>query len=194
MTVQILEDTHAVLSLRKLCEEHGHSYEWAGGQKPQLTKNGKMVLCNTENFVPIVVQGLSTGSSSSSASSSSTSSPQDTSDGISPSPAIQRSDDTHTQASRNRGEPTKTRTTVKHRVIECDISQSGYRSSQKILKMQKCQHEGTHPHTLLKIQIRNVLLKWSQRSTVLKLISRKTEIAKSARQPRLRGALAGSFR
>ena len=123
---------------------------------------------------------------------SSTSLPQDTSDGISPSPAIQRSDDIHTQASRNRGEPTKTRTTVKHRVIECDISQSGYRSSQKILKMQKCQHEGTHPHTLLKIQIRNVLLKWSQRKTVFTLTSRKTEIAKSARQPRLRGPLAGS--
>ena len=128
VTVQILEDTPAVLSLRKLCEEHGC------GQKPQLTKYGKMVLCNTENIVPIVLPGLSTGSSSSSASSSSTSSPQDTSGGISPGPAIQRSDDTHAQASRNRGEPTKTktRTTVKHRVIECAISQIGYRSSQKI--------------------------------------------------------------
>ena len=34
VTVQIPKDTPAVLSLRKLCEEHGYSYEWAGGQKP----------------------------------------------------------------------------------------------------------------------------------------------------------------
>ena len=34
----------------------------------------------------------------------------------------------------------KTWTTVKHRVIECEISEFGWRSSQKILKIQKCQH------------------------------------------------------
>ena len=33
VTVQILEDTLAVLSLGKLSEEHGYSYEWASGQK-----------------------------------------------------------------------------------------------------------------------------------------------------------------
>ena len=44
---------------------------------------------------------------------------------------------------------TKTRTTVKHRVIECETSQIGWRSSQKISKMQKCQRKGTHPQTLL---------------------------------------------
>ena len=41
VTVQIREDTPAVLSLGKLCEDHGYSYEWTSGQKPQLTKNGK---------------------------------------------------------------------------------------------------------------------------------------------------------
>ena len=80
VTVQILEDTPAVLSLRKLCEEHGYSYGWASGQKPQLTQNGKRILCNTENFAPIVIPGLSTGSSSSTASTSSTSLLQGTSD------------------------------------------------------------------------------------------------------------------
>ena len=39
-------------------------------EKPQLTRNGKIILCSTENFVPTVVPGLATGSSSSSASSS----------------------------------------------------------------------------------------------------------------------------
>ena len=36
VTVQILDDTFAVLSLGKLCEEHGYSCEWASGQKPHL--------------------------------------------------------------------------------------------------------------------------------------------------------------
>ena len=101
VTVQILEDMPAVLSLGEFCEEHDCSYEWANGQKPQLTKNGKIIVCNTANFVPIVVSGLSTVSS--------TSSPKDSSGGISPSPAIQRSDDTHAQSSRNQGDPTKTK-------------------------------------------------------------------------------------
>ena len=41
VTVQLLEDTPAVPSLGKLCEEHGYSYEWVSGQKPRLTKKGK---------------------------------------------------------------------------------------------------------------------------------------------------------
>ena len=36
------------------------------GQKPHLIKDGIRIQCNTENFVPIVVPGLSTSSSSSS--------------------------------------------------------------------------------------------------------------------------------
>ena len=38
LTVKILEDTPAVLSLGKLCEDHGYSDEWTKGQKPCLTK------------------------------------------------------------------------------------------------------------------------------------------------------------
>ena len=38
MIVQLLEATPAVRSLRKLCEDHGYSYEWVRGQKPRLTK------------------------------------------------------------------------------------------------------------------------------------------------------------
>ena len=36
LTMKVLEDTPAVLSLGKLCDEHGHSYEWINGQKPLL--------------------------------------------------------------------------------------------------------------------------------------------------------------
>ena len=31
VTVQLLEDTPAVLSLGKFCEEHGYTYGWANG-------------------------------------------------------------------------------------------------------------------------------------------------------------------
>ena len=62
--MKVLENTPAVLSLEKLCDENGYSYEWINGQNPHLIKNGIRIQCNTENFVPIVVPGLSTSSSS----------------------------------------------------------------------------------------------------------------------------------
>ena len=43
----------------------------SNGQNPHLIKNGIRIQCNTENFVPIVVPGLSTSSSSSLLSSTS---------------------------------------------------------------------------------------------------------------------------
>ena len=66
LTMKVLENTPAVLSLGKLCDENGYSYEWINVQKPHLIRNGIRIQCNTENFVPIVVPGLSTSSSSSS--------------------------------------------------------------------------------------------------------------------------------
>ena len=68
LTVKVLENMPAVLSLGKLCDENGYSYEWINGQKPHLIKNGIRIICNTENFVPIVVPGLSSSSSMSSSS------------------------------------------------------------------------------------------------------------------------------
>ena len=90
LTMKVLENTPAVLSLGKLCDENGYSYEWINGRKPHLIKNGIRMICKTENFVPIVGPGLSSSSSgslstsktplkheshSSSSSSSSSSSP-----------------------------------------------------------------------------------------------------------------------
>ena len=71
LTMKVLENTPAVLSLGKLCDEHGYSYEWINGLKPHLIKNGIRIQCNSENFVPIVVPGLSTSSCSSLPSSTS---------------------------------------------------------------------------------------------------------------------------
>ena len=69
LTMKVLENTPAVLSLGKLCDENGYSYEWINGQKPHLIKDGIRIICNTENFVPIVVPGLSSSSSRSSSTS-----------------------------------------------------------------------------------------------------------------------------
>ena len=38
VTVQSLDETPAVLSLGKLCSEHGYSNEWINGETPRLTK------------------------------------------------------------------------------------------------------------------------------------------------------------
>ena len=69
LTMKVLDNTPAVLSLGKLCDENGYCYEWINGQKPHLIKDGIRIICNTENFVPIVVPGLSSSSSASSSTS-----------------------------------------------------------------------------------------------------------------------------
>ena len=46
--------------------KNGYSYEWINGQKPLLIEDGIRIICNTENFVPIVVPGLTSSSSASS--------------------------------------------------------------------------------------------------------------------------------
>ena len=69
LTMKVLDNTPAVLSLGKLCDENGYSYEWINGSKPHPIKNGIRIPCNTENFVPVVVPGLSSSSSGSSSTS-----------------------------------------------------------------------------------------------------------------------------
>ena len=87
LTMKVLENTPAVLSLGKLCDENGYSYEWINGQKPHLIQNGIRIICNTENFVPIVVPGLS-HSSSGSSSTSKTPSRQESHASSSSSPSV----------------------------------------------------------------------------------------------------------
>ena len=43
VTVQLPEETPAVLSPGKLWKDHGYSHEWVSGQGPRLTKNGKIL-------------------------------------------------------------------------------------------------------------------------------------------------------
>ena len=193
VTVQLLDETPAVLSQGKLCEDHGYSNEWISGQKPRLTKEEKTIVCKTDNFVPLVVPGLSTSSGS---LSSSPSPPQDslsTSSSTSPSPDQERSDelaprDWYRSSSKKTTTKIKRRMTVEMRTTVSEIFLNGWRSSQIIWRTQKCMH----PHTFLRTQIRNVTRKWYQYqgSTVLALTSQKTEIAKSACEPKAQGLLA----
>ena len=69
LAMNVLENTPAVLSLGKLRDENGYSYEWINGQKPHLIKTGIWIPCNTENFVSVVVPGLSSSSYGSSSTS-----------------------------------------------------------------------------------------------------------------------------
>ena len=77
VTVMFLEGTPAVLPLGKPCEDHGYTYHWTSGQKPQLTKEGKRTDCKKSNCVPFVVLGLSASSCTSPTPASSSSSSQD---------------------------------------------------------------------------------------------------------------------
>ena len=61
LTMKVLENTPAVLSLGKHFDENGSTVK-----KHISKKNGIRIQCNTENFVQIVVPGFSTSSSSSS--------------------------------------------------------------------------------------------------------------------------------
>ena len=69
LTMKVLDNTPAVLSLGKLFDENGYSYEWINGQQPGPIEDWIRIICNTENFVPIVVPGLSSSSSGSSSTS-----------------------------------------------------------------------------------------------------------------------------
>ena len=70
VNVVLLEETPAVLSLGKLCEDHGFTNHWTSGQKPHLTQNGKRISCNVLKDVPCVIPGSSTTPTPTSPSSS----------------------------------------------------------------------------------------------------------------------------
>ena len=52
VTVTLLENTPAVLSLGKLCEEFGSSYHWASGQKPHLIKKARKFIATHQIMYP----------------------------------------------------------------------------------------------------------------------------------------------
>ena len=45
VTVMLLEETPAVLSLGNMCEDHGYTYHWKSGQNPHLIKQRWQANC-----------------------------------------------------------------------------------------------------------------------------------------------------
>ena len=139
VTVMVLEDTPAVLSLGTLCEDHGYTYHWTSGQKPHLIKICRKFNCNTANYVLFVVPGHSTSSSTSSSPNYSyifiegywTTAKH---------PATERSENMSVEVQGNLSHgPAETEkpkikmTTTKNcRVTSCMFCQSGYKSSRAI--------------------------------------------------------------
>ena len=181
MTAKFLEDTPAVLSLGKLCDDRGYSQGWTSGQKPQLIKDGSRIKCSTENYVPIVVPSSSTGSSSSAAPPSPTSVPQEAVIPTLPPASTGRH---FAWTSRIQKTPTKVTTTRPYGETCCMICKTGSKNLQRIWWMRVFQLLGTHPRVLLVNQLQSREEKWYRASTVFILTSQRTEIATSARGPR----------
>ena len=51
VTVQLLEETLIVLSVGKLCKEHGYTYEWPSGREPRLKWESDLL--KNQEFRPI---------------------------------------------------------------------------------------------------------------------------------------------
>ena len=154
LTMKVLENTPAVLSLGKLCDENGYCCEWINGQKPHLIKDGIRIQCNTENFVPIVLPGVSTSSSSGSCHSTSrTPSRQEidhpTSSSSSSSSPTTSSSDSETGQREDQSEmdspPVSVSTTVDERSGRPDVDQAN-----KTLKTNKKEPQKEREDPLLK--------------------------------------------
>ena len=152
VTVQLLEEYPSALSLGKLHKEHGYTHEWPSGREPRVTQNGSQTVCRTENFVPLVVPGLS---SSCTTVSSSTSPPQDLS--VSLDPANVRSNEGVRETVAK--EPRETAT---GKVFPNDWTSR----SQKYL----------HPQRFLMTQIRNILSQCHHGSTFFNSLPKRQKL------------------
>ena len=159
VTVQSLDETPAVLSLGKLCEDHGYSHEWVSGQKPRLTQKGKTSTCRVDSHVRLVVPVLSANPGS---STSSTSSLRDqlSTDLSEEQRDVEASGNGDSKQFSKTLQPTlKKRNAGVIRMIDCKNFLSGWSRSQIIWRIQK----HLHPHKFHKTQIRNVQRKWQKK-------------------------------
>ena len=123
-----------------------------------------MGICRTEKVVPVVLRDCRQTPAQVCLQDSSSSS----------NPASLRSDEGVSGHWRN---PPK----IQKRETACEIFRRGWKSSQKISKIQKCQH----PQTFLMTQIRNILRKWHPRSTVFILTSQKKRNCEVCRRTKI---------
>ena len=155
VTIKLLEETPAVLTLGKLCEDHGFNHHhWTSGQKPHLIKKGRRIKCNTANHVPIVVPGLSTRRIPSSATPTSPTSVLQEAVVPTQHPASTRSE---SRKSTVRVSPSKKQTNMEktrpHGETRCAMCQNGQKNLRRIFWMKAFQLQGTHPGLLLLNQL-----------------------------------------
>ena len=206
LTMTVLENTPAVLSLGKLCDEHGYSCEWINGQKPHLIENGIRIQWNTENFVPIVVPGLLASSSSSSHSSTSmTLSRQErnhptSSSSSSTSPTTTVLSDSETREREDLCGKDSYPVSVPSEHVEeiergdplcSDIPEWLQEFRENLVDDRVPEHRDSHASSSHDLSLEPTSTRskdWV--STVFILISLKTEIARSVRRPKLQGPRA----
>ena len=193
LTMKVLENTPAVLSLGKLCDENGCSYEWINSQKPHLIKNGIRIQCH-----------CSTSSSSSSSSPTGTSRDNETRErenriesDMSPVTVSTTVDDRSGQPVVDQANKLP-KTNKKEPKIEqdnplCSEIPEWLQEFREILVDDEIpQHGPSHASSSHEVFFRAHIPRdvriWV--STVFILISRKTEIARSARGPKLQGPRA----
>ena len=189
VTVKLLEDTPAVLSLGKLCEDHGYNYHWTSGQRPHLFNNGRKIECNTANYVPFVVPGLSTSSSSSSSPTSPASSSQDAVR-LTEHPASTRSESMSEEV---RGNSSRGAPETENPNKNDDNEEVRGDSSHGLPEWQEFKVDESVPEHRDASSSSHELpieLTWYRVRKASLLTSRMTEIAIFAREPRLRGLLA----
>ena len=163
----------------------------------QKKKNGIRIQCNTENFVPIVVPGLSTSSSSSLPSSTSmTPSRQEidhptSSSSSSTSPTMTSSSvSSESVARQERGDPCSSEISEEQLLTEPTKNPKPSENEDRDLERGA---EFLNTETLTQVLLMSYL--WSLRlrevriwvNTVFILTSRKTEIARSVKGPTLQG-------
>ena len=157
LTEQIVVDTASVLSFGKRCEDHGYSYDCTSGQKTHFVGSSKKIQCNTENYAPIVVPGLSTEPSSSATSASSTSVSQDTvRDDSMPCPATTRRGSTRSRSlgdqlrdSKETNNKTKNEDRDKARRTPLRDLPESFDEFTKISWTKKLPHQAMHPQAFL---------------------------------------------
>ena len=145
-----------------------------------------------ENYVPIVVFGLSTGSSSSAAPTSPTSVLQEAEH-----TASTRSEST-SSIERIRRDPSREPEENQYLIFrkwqrdrtERPVARMVRRNLRRSLWMKVFQNTGIHPRVLLVNQLQSREEKWYRASTVFTLTSRRTEIATSAWGPKQEGLFA----
>ena len=195
VTVKLLEDTPAVLSLGTLCDDQGSSHEWTRGQLPHLITNGRRIQCSTENYVPIVVPGLSTGSSSSTTPTSPASFSQDprlhpatlrseSSSGpvqgdLSPEPTETEKPHKNEDTDRVRGDPLH------------DLPEWLEEVKENLVDERVPEHRTAPASSSRESASKAAEENGIGQATVFILSSRRTGIATSARRPILQGLLAG---